>query len=85
MVLSKKFKKSIVSLINLKTRQKGIIASIKACGNAKRRLADMGLTPGTEIIVTKSAPFRGPIQISVRGSKLAIGRGIAMKILVKVK
>jgi ferrous iron transport protein A len=44
----------------------------------------MGLTPGTEITVTRHAPF-GPIGISVRGSELAIGRSIAMKIFVKRK
>lgn len=45
----------------------------------------MGLTPGTKIIMVKSAPFRGPIEIYVRGSRLAIGRGMAERILVKVQ
>jgi Fe2+ transport system protein FeoA len=51
----------------------------------RRRLEDMGLTPGTEVIVVKSAPFNGPLEISVRGSKLAIGRGMAERIFVEVK
>ena len=45
----------------------------------------MGLTPGTEIKILKSAPFHGPIEICVRGSNLAIGRGVAMKIFVEAK
>ncbi|MCM8785611.1 MAG: ferrous iron transport protein A [Candidatus Omnitrophica bacterium] len=78
-------KKDIEPLISLKNGQKGIISSIKACPSAVRRLGDMGLTPNTEIKVIQSAPFHGPVQIFARGSKLAIGRGIAMKIFVKVK
>ncbi len=45
----------------------------------------MGLTPGTNVVVVKSAPFHGPIEISVRGSRLAIGRGMAERILVSVE
>jgi Fe2+ transport system protein FeoA len=50
-----------------------------------RRLNDLGLTPGTEVTVIKSAPFNGPLEICVRGSRLAIGRGIASRILVDAK
>jgi DtxR family Mn-dependent transcriptional regulator len=42
----------------------------------------MGLTPNTKITLLKVAPFDGPIEVSVRGSKLAIGRGIATKVFV---
>ena len=51
----------------------------------RRRLEDMGLTPGTEVTVVKSAPFNGPLEISVRGSRLAIGRGMAQRVFVEVK
>lgn len=37
----------------------------------ERRLMDMGLTPGTVIVVVKSAPFHGPIEVIIRGSRLA--------------
>ncbi len=47
-----------------------------------QRLLDMGLTPNTKITLLKVAPFDGPIEVSVRGSKLAIGRGIATKVFV---
>ncbi len=50
-----------------------------------KRLSDMGLTPGTKVTVVKSAPFNGPLEVSVRGSRLAIGRGMASRILVDVK
>ena len=50
-----------------------------------RRLGDLGLTPGTEVTVVKSAPFNGPLEVCVRGSRLAIGRGMASRIHVDVE
>jgi Fe2+ transport system protein FeoA len=49
----------------------------------EKRLMDMGLTPGTKVIVVKSAPFHGPFEVLVRGSRLALGRGMAERILVE--
>ena len=51
----------------------------------RKRLEDMGLTPGTKVTVVKSAPFHGPVEVYVRGSRLAIGRGMAERIFVEVK
>ena len=61
------------------TRRKG-----RGC-KFRKRLEDMGLTPGTEVTVVKSAPFNGPLEVCVRGSKLAIGRGMAERIFVEAK
>jgi DtxR family Mn-dependent transcriptional regulator len=44
----------------------------------------MGLTPGAQVTVVKSAPFHGPLEVLVRGSRLALGRGMAEKIVVEV-
>ena len=79
-----KHKKGILSLIELKDGQRGIIKSVETCPHTKKRLEDLGLTPGTKIKVNKAAPLRGPIEVSVRDSKLVIGRGMAMRIFVKV-
>ena len=51
----------------------------------RKRLEDMGLTPGTKVTVVKSAPLNGPLEVYVRGSRLAIGRGMAERIFVEVK
>ena len=50
-----------------------------------KRLTDLGLTPGTNVTVVNSAPFNGPLEVCVRGSRLAIGRGMASRILVDVE
>jgi Fe2+ transport system protein FeoA len=84
-------KKLEVPLTALKNGETAILISIKA-GNGRgrgrgwgfeKRLMDMGLTPGTKVTVVKSAPFHGPIEILVRGSRLALGRGMAERIFVE--
>ena len=72
-------------LINLKEGDIATIVSVNGGRGVVQRLTDMGLTPGTEIKVIKSAALNGPIEISVRSSKLVIGRGVAAKVHVKRK
>ncbi|HDN79389.1 MAG: hypothetical protein DRI61_10460 [Chloroflexi bacterium] len=47
------------------------------------RLAEMGLNPGVRIRVIQSDFRGGPILIAVRGSRLALGRGMAHKVMVR--
>lgn len=59
------------------------VAFIRAGRGALQRLYDMGLTPGTEVQMIRTAPLKGPVEVSVRGSKLAVGWGLASKIFVE--
>lgn len=47
----------------------------------KRKLQDMGLTPGVKLRVLSDSG-KGPVVIDVRGTRLALGRGILSKIYV---
>lgn len=76
---------NLVSISELKPGKEAIIASVRGNRKIARRLADLGLTPETTIYVLKTAPLNGPIEVVVRGSKLAIGRQIAENILVRVE
>jgi DtxR family Mn-dependent transcriptional regulator len=58
------------------------VLSVNAGHRAKRRLAHLGIVPGVKIIKKKAAPFRGPVEIIVRGTSLVLGRGLAAKINV---
>ncbi len=49
--------------------------------NVRCRLLDMGLVPGTRVKVINNQN-RGPILVEVRDSKMALGRGLASRILV---
>jgi len=72
-----------IRLEQLKLGVKGSIVKIKTDPKTAQRLGDMGLTEGAEITITQSAPFKGPLELSVRGTRLAIGRKLALKIYVK--
>jgi len=72
-------KKDIASLTELKDGQTGIIISVAGGKMLTKRLADLGLTPGTEIMVLGGLLFSGPIQIEACGSKLVLGRGWLQK------
>jgi DtxR family Mn-dependent transcriptional regulator len=60
-----------------------LIHGITKDSGFEKRLMDMGLTPGTKVTVVKSAPFHGPFEVLVRGSRLALGRGMAERIFVE--
>ena len=59
-----------------------VIVDIHGGRNIITRLIAMGLTIGSKIRVVKSIG-PGPVLIEVRDTRLALGRGIAMKIMVK--
>jgi DtxR family Mn-dependent transcriptional regulator len=63
--------------------QKLKVERVNAGFHAKRRLACLGIVPGVEIIKKKAAPFRGPVEVIVKGTSLVIGRGLASKIIIK--
>ncbi len=60
-----------------------IVLSVDADLKQKRRLANLGIVPGAEIKKKKDAPFKGPLEVIVKGSSLVIGRGLASKIKVQ--
>ncbi len=73
----------VVALSTLKERQAGKVAFVRGDNALLRRLLEMGLTPGTTVSVTKVAPFNGPVQIAVRGSKLALGDEVAANVFIE--
>ncbi len=90
--MDSKFKKSfqeynkgihlIKRLMDCTIGEKLKVLRVDAGYHAKRRLANLGIIPGVIIIKRKAAPFRGPIEIIVKGSLLVIGRGLAARIIV---
>ena len=52
-------------------------------GALRRRLLDMGITPGTEVMIRKRAPMGDPIEIHLRGYELTLRIEDAKKIQVE--
>ena len=71
------------TLQDLAPGQSGVIQSVGSQrGAVKRRLVDMGLTPGTQITVKKIAPFGDPIEVNLRGYELSLRKEDAANILL---
>jgi len=58
------------------------LESIKGGEKMLHRLTALGLTPGVELSVVQNAG--GPLLLSVRGSRIALGRGMAQKMMVRL-
>jgi len=75
---------NLFSITDLKEHDIGKVTMIRGDRKVLQRLLDMGLTPGTNISVVRVAPLTGPVEVAVRGSKLALGRNIASNVFVEV-
>ena len=72
-------------LDQLDVGETGLIKKIDGEGRIRRRLFDMGVTPGAEIYLRKKAPLGDPIEITLRGYELSLRKDEAKLISVEVK
>lgn len=63
----------------------GDVKFIGGEGKIRRRMLDMGITPGTEVYLRKMAPLGDPIEITLRGYELTLRKAEACFVLVEVK
>lgn len=73
-----------MTLKEMKPGQSGHVVSIGEKGPLKRRIMDMGITPGTAVKVIKTAPLGDPVEINVRGYELSLRKEEAARIEVQV-
>lgn len=73
-----------IGLRKLKVDQKAIIHSVRAQGDLGRRIREMGLIPGTEIVITGRAPLRDPVAMRLNGFTLTLRNNEADHITVEV-
>lgn len=69
-----------MTLKDLKPGQEGIVVSVGEKGAMRRRIMDMGVTPGTTVKVIKVAPLGDPIEVNVRGYELSLRKSEAEQI-----
>ena len=62
---------------------KAKVEKVQGAGGVRRRIMDMGITKGCDILVRKVAPLGDPIEITVRGYELTLRKADAEMILVK--
>lgn len=69
------------TLVSLKVNESGRVKEIVGCGDARKRLFELGLNRGAEVKMVKNDI--GPVILYLCGHKLALGRGIASKVVIE--
>lgn len=62
----------------------GVIRLVGGDGKIRRRLLDMGVTPGAEVYLRKRAPLGDPIEITLRGYELTLRKSEADVVTMEV-
>ena len=65
--------------------ERGSVKIVTGERKIRRRLFDMGITPGVEIMLRKKAPLGDPIEIALRGYELTLRKAEANFVLMEVK
>ena len=63
----------------------GVIRLVGGDGKIRRRLFDMGVTPGAEEYLRKRAPLGDPIEITLRGYELTLRKSEADVVTMEVE
>jgi ferrous iron transport protein A len=63
--------------------KKAMVVDVQGGQGIRQRLGQMGIHPGDTITMLRYGVLQGPILIEVHGSQVALGRGIASRIIVQ--
>jgi Fe2+ transport system protein FeoA len=71
------------SLDELERGAGGVVDSVGGERPFRRRLMEMGLTPGTRVALVNVAPLGDPLEIELRGGRLSIRRHEAAMVMLR--
>ncbi len=71
------------TLRDVKAGERATVVRLHGEGAVRRRIMDMGLTRGTELLVRKVAPLGDPMELNVRGYELSVRKADAQLIEVQ--
>ena len=74
-----------ISLVQMKANHKGKVIEILGGTNLQNRLMNMGVYKGKEITKLSHIGLRGPVVIKTGRSILALGHGMAAKIIMEAE
>lgn len=72
-----------MTLDELKPKEKAVVIGIGGRGPVRRRLIDMGITPGAHVMIKKTAPFGDPLEVNIRGYSLSMRKSEAAQVTVE--
>ncbi|NWF77390.1 MAG: ferrous iron transport protein A [Chloroflexi bacterium] len=68
----------------MRSGQSGTVIEVLGGHGLVRRLEALGIRPGKKVTKISSALFRGPVTLRVDNAQVAVGFGMAKKIIVQV-
>ncbi len=71
------------TLDKFKKNQKGTIIAVKGEGLVRKRLFDMGVTPGAEVTLVKKAPLGDPLEVTIRNYQLTLRKSEAINVVLE--
>lgn len=71
-------------LSEFKPTEAGKVVKVGGEGRMRRRLFDMGITPGADVVMRKVAPLGDPIEVTVRGYELTLRKAEAACVEVEI-
>ena len=72
------------TLARMQTGQSGVVIQVKGGHGLVNRLNSLGLRPGKRITKISSMIMRGPVTIEVDRTQIAIGFGMANRIIIEL-
>lgn len=69
-------------LSEFKPDESGTVVKVGGEGRLRRRLFDMGITPGAAVTMRKAAPLGDPVEVRVRGYELTLRKSEAACVTV---
>jgi len=73
-----------ITLAGMQTGQSGVVVQIQGGHGLVNRLNSLGIRPGKRITKVSSMFMRGPVTIEVDRAQVAIGFGMARRIIVEL-
>jgi Fe2+ transport system protein FeoA len=72
----------VMTLADLKPKQKGVVVKVNRTGLLAKRLAEMGIGRGALVEFERVAPLGDPIDIKVKGYHLSLRKNEAADIII---
>jgi len=75
----------ILNLNEFTIGTEGVVTKVNGEGRVRRRLFDMGVTPGARVFLKKKAPLGDPIEVTIRGYELTLRKDEAQFVECEVE
>ena len=73
------------TLDQFKIGETGRITQVTGEGRLRRRLFDMGVTPGAKVYLRKKAPLGDPFEVTIRGYELTLRKSEAELVVLELE